>query len=132
MDGGIYNTSTLRNSPGETTLSYCHHSLRKQPTFGDATHFFPRQMTSEKRAQKFHTDDASLDLGSASHWFNQISHAVRPIRSNTQFWVVTRHPYGISALLSQTSFGRETSRSVAKCRLFSQGIFINFALCLLR
>ena len=28
--------------------------------------------------------------------------------------------YGISALVSQTSFGGETSGSVAKCRLFSQ------------
>ena len=34
--------------------------------------------------------------------------------------VVTRHQYGISALVSQTSFGGETSGSVAKCRLFSQ------------
>ena len=31
-----------------------------------------------------------------------------------------RHQYGISALVSQTSFGGETSGSVAKCRLFSQ------------
>ena len=31
----------------------------------------------------------------------------------------TRHRYGISALVSQTSFGGETSDSVAKCRLFS-------------
>ena len=30
------------------------NSLRKQPTFGD------HQMTSEKRVQKFHTDDRSL------------------------------------------------------------------------
>ena len=56
----------------------------------------------------------------ASDWWNQISHAVQPIRSTTQIWVVTRHQYGISALLSQTSFGEETSGSVAKCRLFSQ------------
>ena len=35
-------------------------------------------------------------------------------------WVVTRHQYGISALVSQTSFCRETSGSVAKYRLFSQ------------
>ena len=35
-------------------------------------------------------------------------------------WVVTRHHYGISALVSQTSFCRETSGSVAKYRLFSQ------------
>ena len=31
--------------------------------------------------------------------------------------VVTRHQYGISALVSQTSFDGETSGSVAKCRL---------------
>ena len=30
------------------------------------------------------------------------------------------HQYGISALVSQTSFGGETSCSVAKCRLFSR------------
>ena len=65
------------------------------------------------------------DLGSASDWLKQISHAARPIRSTTQIWVVTRHQYGISALVSQTSFGGETSAvigSVAKCRLFSQAI----------
>ena len=50
------------------------------------------------------------DLGSASDWLNQIFHGARPIRST----------YKISALVSQTSFGRETSGSVAKCRLFSQ------------
>ena len=61
-----------------------------------------------------------LPLDIASDWWNQICHAVQPIRSTTQIWVVTRHQYGISALLSQTSFGEETSGSVAKCRLFSQ------------
>ena len=40
------------------------------------------------------------DLGSASHWLNQISHATQPIRSTTQIWVVTCHQYGISALVS--------------------------------
>ena len=50
---------------------------------------------------------------------NQISHAARPIRSTTQIWVVTLHQYGISALVSQTSFGGETSGSVAKVRLIS-------------
>ena len=52
-------------------------------------------MTSEKRAQK--------DLGSASDWLKQISHAARPIRSTTQIWVVTRRQYGISALVSRTA-----------------------------
>ena len=50
----------------------------------------------------------------------QISLLAQPIRSTTQIWVVTRDQYGISALVSQTSFGGETSGSVAKCRLFSQ------------
>ena len=61
-----------------------------------------------------------LDLGSVSDWLNQISHAARPIRSTTQIWVVTRHQYGFSALVSQTPFGEETNGSVARCRLFSQ------------
>ena len=60
------------------------------------------------------------DLSGAFDWLNQISHAARPIRSTTQIWVVTRHQYGISALVSQTSFCGETSGSVAKCRLISQ------------
>ena len=64
------------------------------------------------------------DLGSAFDWLNQISHTARPIRSTTQIWVVTRHQHGISALVSQTSFGGETSGSVAKCQLFSQAIVI--------
>ena len=80
-------------------------------------------MTSEKQAQKFHTDDAHYpDLGSASGWLNQISYAAWPIRSTTQNWVVTRHQYGISALVSETPFGRETSGSIAKCWLFSHAI----------
>ena len=45
------------------------------------------------------------DLSSASDWLNQISHAKRPMRSTTQICIVTRHQYGISALVSQTSFG---------------------------
>ena len=42
-------------------------------------------------------------------WFNQSEALPR-----------SRHQYGISALVSQTSFGGETSGSVAKFRLFSQ------------
>ena len=65
------------------------------------------------------------DLGSASDWLNQISLAARPIRSTTEICVVTRHQYGISALVSQMSFGRETSVSVAKCGLFLSGYLVN-------
>ena len=96
-------------------------SLRKQPTFGDATTGFPAKwrLRNERRNSILMTRHYP-DLGSASDWLNQISHAARPIRSTAQIWVVTRHQYGISVLVSQTSFGGETSGSVAKCRLFSQ------------
>ena len=63
------------------------------------------------------------DLDSASDWLNQISHAARPFSSSIQIWVVTRHQYGISALVFRTSFGGETSASVAKCRPFSQATY---------
>ena len=99
----------------------CKSCLRQQPTFGDATTAFPAKwrLRNERRNSILMTCHYP-DLGSASDWLNQISHAARPIRSTTQIWVVTRHQYGISALVSQTSFGGETSGSVAKCRLFSQ------------
>ena len=46
------------------------------------------------------------DLTSACDWLNQISHAAWPIKSTTQIWVVIHHQCGISALISQMSFGR--------------------------
>ena len=60
------------------------------------------------------------DLGSASDWSCGVGNLFQPIRSTTQFLVVSRHQYGISGLVSQTSFGGEASGNVAKCRLFSQ------------
>ena len=59
-------------------------------------------------------------LGSASDWLKQISHAARPTRGTIQIWLMTRHQYGISGLVAQTSFRGETSGSVAKCRLFNR------------
>ena len=58
-----------------------------------------------------------VDLGD---WSCRVGNLIQPIRSTTQIWPVTRHQYGISALVSQMSFGVKTSGSVAKCRLFSQ------------
>ena len=60
------------------------------------------------------------DLGSVSDWSCRLRNLIQPIRSTTQIWVVTRHQCGISALISQTSFGRETRGSFAKRWLFSQ------------
>ena len=77
------------------------------PTFGEweNSRYFTtlplvsREMTSEDRLQKFHTDDVSLSRSA---------------------WIVTRHQYGISELLLQPSFPGETNGSVWKCRPFCQ------------
>ena len=60
------------------------------------------------------------DQGSASDLLCRVGNLFQPIRSTTQIRVVPRHQYGISALVSQTSFGGQTSGSVPKCRLFSR------------
>ena len=98
-------------------------SLRKQPTFGDATTEFSAKwrLRNERRNSTPMTRHYP-DLGSASDWMNQISHEAPKIWSTTQIWVLRRHQYGISALVSQTSFRWETSGGVAKCPLFSQVI----------
>ena len=83
-------------------------SLGKQSTFRGATtgtHWFPREMTSEKRVRNSILGTCHYPvLGSATDWLKKIFHAARPTTSTTQMWVVTRHQYGISALVSQTSF----------------------------
>ena len=48
------------------------------------------------------------------------------IRRITHGWAVTRHQYGFSELVSQTSFRGETSRGVSKSRLFSQVTYLHF------
>ena len=62
----------------------------------------------------------SPDLGSTSVWSCRVGNLLQPIRSTTQIWVVTRHQYGISVLVSQTSYfaGKLISGGVAKCQLF--------------
>ena len=39
-------------------------------------------------------------IENSDDWLKQISHVAPPIRSSTQIWVVTRHQYGISAIVS--------------------------------
>ena len=64
------------------------------------------------------------DLSSASDWSCCVGNLIQPIRSATQIWVVTPNQYGISALVSQMSFGGETNGSVTKCLLFSQATLV--------
>ena len=49
------------------------------------------------------------DMGTASGWLKESSLAASPIRNTTYTWVVTNNQYGISALVSQTTFRGETS-----------------------
>ena len=60
------------------------------------------------------------DLVRVSDWSCRVENLIQQTKSATQIWVVSRHQYGISARVSQTSFGGETNGSVAKWRLFSQ------------
>ena len=60
------------------------------------------------------------DLGSVSDWLKRAETSFQPIRSTTKIWVVTRHQYGISALVTQTSFCEGSSGDRARRRLFSQ------------
>ena len=99
-------------------------NMRKQPTFGGATTGFPSKWRlRNSRWNSILMTRHYPDLGSASDWSCRVGNLIQPIRSITHVWVVKSHQYGISALVSQTSFGGETSGSVAKCRLFSQAIY---------
>ena len=59
------------------------------------------------------------DLGTASDWLCHVGNLLQPIRSTTQIWVVTRHQYGISVVISQTLFLRGNSGGIMKWWLFS-------------
>ena len=84
------------------------NSLRKQTKFRDATTGFPAKwlLRNERRNSILMTRHTP-DMGSASDWSWRLGNLIQPIRSTTQIWVVTRHQDGISALVSQTSFGGE-------------------------
>ena len=77
-------------------------SVPGKPSLLRRYRWFSRKMTSEKRVQKFHTDDASLARYGKCFWL--VENLLPPIRGSTQIWGATRHQYGISTLISQTSF----------------------------
>ena len=105
------------------SFSYKPFSLRKQTTFGEATTGFPAKwrLRNELRNSILVTRHYP-DMGSASDWSCRVANLIQPVRSSTQIWVVRRHQYEISALVSQTSFGGKISCSFAKRRLFSKAI----------
>ena len=52
--------------------------------------------------------EGSLNLGIASDWSFREESLLPATTSTTQIWVATRHQYGISAHVAQTSFSGET------------------------
>ena len=86
-------------------------SVRRQATFGDTTTGFPA---------KWHLrNDTEIPYWwriTTQIWVVLLIGWIKfPMQPTNQIWVVTRHQYGIPALVSRTSFGGGTSGSVAKC-----------------
>ena len=67
------------------------NSLRKQPTFCDATTGFPLKW----RRSNDYWWGVTTPLGSGSDWSRRERNLLQPIRSTTQIRVVTSHQYGI-------------------------------------
>ena len=82
-------------------------------------HWFPREMTSEKRAQKFHTDDATLLSSIKCFWL--VEDNFPPCMTNQKHYPnqgrVASSVWNFRARFCQTSIPGETS---AECRLFPQ------------
>ena len=65
-------------------------SLRKQPTFHDATSVFPAKWRLKKRAKKFILMTHHYpNLGSDSDRLYRVRNLIQPIRRTTQIWVET-------------------------------------------
>ena len=67
---------SFRESLLTSLITVFNSSLKKQPTFPDASTGFSREMTSEKRVQKCRADDVSLTRSvfsvSAFDWVKQL------------------------------------------------------------
>ena len=97
----------------------CQHNLRKQPTFSLPPLIFPQSDVRETSAKNsLLMTHHYPDLGSAPDW----------LCPSTKFpswhWVVMCHQCGISALVSWTSFRRETSVFFSKVKLAVLGAYL--------
>ena len=88
------------HATGHTSLSAWENSWHCHGHY----HWFPYKMTSEKWVLKFHTDDMSLPRSGLCFWLVAPYRKITSINQKHLIWVVTRHQYGISGLVSQTSF----------------------------
>ena len=99
----IKTKTILVNYTSKSIIKLIPDTLRKQPAFRDAITGFPAKwcLRNQRRNSILMTYQYP-DLGSASDWLKEISHAARPIRSTHQIWVMTHHRYKISAVIPQT------------------------------
>ena len=87
-------------------------SLRKLLTFRGTTNGFPAKWLLRNKPGEipyWWCVTHYPDLASVFYWQCRERNFLQPIKSTIQIWVVKRHQYGISALVPQTSFRRETS-----------------------
>ena len=108
----------------ELILSY---ELKKTADILRRHHWFPHEMTSEKRAQKFHTDGASLPR---SGWCFRLV-VLRGIFVSTNQTLYPNLGSDASSVWNfdlrsffRHHFRGETSGDVTKCRLFPQANLI--------
>ena len=91
------------------------------------------RMTSEQQLQKIHTDDVWLPRCGKCFWLVVPREKFASTnQEHNQDMGSERHQYGIFAVVSQTSFRKETSEGVVKCRLFFPQTIFNAARTTLR
>ena len=88
---------------------HCSHSSGLHCTFCNAITFFPVKWRPRNDCRNSILMMCHYpNLGGASDWSRHVRNLIQPIRSTTQIRVVSRHQYGISALVCQTSFRGKT------------------------
>ena len=115
--------------------SFKKRNLRKRTAdISEPHHWFPREISSEERVQKFHAD---LRVSVCDSTSCRKRNLLQTIKSGSLIWVLTRYQYGIffSGFISRRNHQPEGSNTapwrrrkspeptiseIAKYRLFSQ------------
>ena len=96
-------------------------SLRKQPTFHDATSVFPAKWRLKKRAKKFILMTHHYpNLGSDSDRLYRVRNLIQPIRRTTQIWVETL--WNFCARFSDVIWRGVSGMAGSPCRLWVSGL----------
>ena len=121
---------TFLKSDADTCQKKWSFTQRHSATFRGATTGFPAKwgLRNERRNSILMTCYYP-DLTKAPNWSCRVGNLFQQIKSTTQIWVVTCLQYGISGLVSQTSFRGETSGGVVEWwRREMSAIFPGYAL----